>query len=144
MSEKPLLYVEDEPTDVLLLQFALKKAQITNPLQIAGDGEQAIAYLSGSGQYGNRENHPLPGLVLLDLNIPRFSGLEVLKWIREQPRFASLPVVVYTSSEDPMDQEQARQLGANDYIVKPPFVDKIAATLRKLVQQWLHHSQAGD
>ena len=140
MPEKAILYVEDEETDIMLVECALKKAQISNPLKTVKNGDEAVAYLMGKGQYADRAQHPLPGLVLLDLNLPRLSGMKVLQWIREQPQFASLPVVIYTSSEDPKQQEKAKQLGANDYIVKPPFVDEIAAILQKLKQRWLHHS----
>ena len=80
----------------------------------------------------------MPGLVLLDLNLPRLSGMKVLQWIREQPQFADLPVVIYTSSGDSREQEKAKQLGANEYILKPCSVDKIAETLHKFKVRWLH------
>ncbi len=140
MPEKTILYVEDEETDIMLLECALKKARVSNPLATVKNGDEAVAYLMGKGQYADRAQHPLPGLVLLDLNLPRLSGMKVLQWIREQPHFASLPVVIYTSAEDPKQQEEAKQLGANDYIVKPSFVDVIAVTLQKLKQRWLHDS----
>ncbi len=140
MPGEALLYVEDEETDVLLLQFALEKAQISNPLKTVTDGDEAVGYLSGRGKYADREHHPLPGLVLLDLNLPRLPGMKVLQWIREQPHFSNLPVVIYTSSEAAREQEKAKQLGANDYIVKANSIEKIALTLQKLKQRWLLHS----
>src|SRR5512141_1496564 len=126
MPGKTILYVEDEETDIMLMECALKKAQISTPLATVKHGDDAVAYFMGKDQYADRVQHPLPGLVLLDLNLPRLSGMKVLQWIREQPHFASLPVVIYTSAEDPKQQEEAKRLGATDYIVKPPFVDKIA------------------
>lgn len=140
MPGKAILCVEDEETDIMLLRFALKKAQIAHPLATVKNGEEAVAYLMGKGQYADRAQYPLPGLVLLDLNLPRLPGMKVLQWIREQPHFSKLPVVIYTSSEQPSDAAKAKQLGANDYIVKPSFVDKVAPILRKLQQRWLHES----
>jgi CheY-like chemotaxis protein len=82
----------------------------------------------------------MPGLILLDLNLPRRSGKKVLQWIREQPQFANLPVVVYTSSDKPADKEQALQLGANEYIEKPSRIENIAAVMEKVKQRWLGSS----
>lgn len=132
-----ILYVEDEETDILLVHYAFKMARISHPLQVVKDGEAAVAYLSGQGQFADRAPHPLPGLVLLDLNLPRLHGLKVLQWIREQPHFATLPVVIYSSSDNPQEQQRAKQLGANDYIVKASIIGDIAATLQKLTQRWL-------
>src|SRR5512145_859685 len=99
-----ILYVEDEENDALLMQLALGQAGLRNPLRVATDGVQAIDYLSGKGRFADREEHPLPGLVLLDLKLPRMIGFEVLAWIRQQPGYAELPVVVYTSSNSPADR----------------------------------------
>jgi CheY-like chemotaxis protein len=137
MPEKPLLYIEDEETDVMLFQLAMQQARITSPLFTVGDGEQAVAYLQGSGQYANREKYPIPALVLLDLNLPRLSGMKVLEWIRGQPEYADLPVLIYTSSGQPAEQEQAQNLGANDYLVKPVRLEQIAELVRQAKQKWL-------
>jgi CheY-like chemotaxis protein len=129
----PVLYAEDEENDVFLMQRAFRKAGIKNPLQTASDGAEAIRYLQGAGDYADRRRFPLPCLVLLDLNLPRRSGLEVLKWIREQPSFAHLPVVILTSSNQHRDIASAYQLKANGYLVKPPSSEKLielVATLR--------------
>src|SRR5512143_4339694 len=103
MPKPTILYIEDEESDIFLMRMALKKGQIDVNLKTVRDGESALDYLRGCGAYANRQEYPLPGLVLLDLNIPRVHGLKVLKWIREQPALAALPVVVYTSSEQPQD-----------------------------------------
>ncbi len=107
------LVVEDNKDDVLLLRRAFLKAKVLNPVHIAIDGEEAIAYLSGTGKYANRVEFPLPSLVLLDIKMPRVGGLEVLRWIRTQPGFSSLRVIMLTSSDEIRDVNAAYQLGAN-------------------------------
>ena len=132
-----ILYVEDENPDVLLLHLAFKRARLPNPIHTALDGAEAIDYLAGNGPFADRSQHPLPSLVLLDLNLPKKSGFEVLKWVREQPRFASMPVVIYTSSVGLLDKTTARLLGANDSIVKRSDVNQIAELAQGLAQRWL-------
>ena len=95
--EATILIAEDNRDDALLIQRALRRANLINPLQVVANGEQAIQYLKGDGQYADRSSYPLPELVLLDLQMPRVSGLEVLKWIRDQPEFRLLPIVILTS-----------------------------------------------
>ncbi|PWU20806.1 MAG: two-component system response regulator [Verrucomicrobia bacterium] len=134
---RTILYVEDEENDIILVQLALEEARISLPLKTVNDGREAVAYLEGTGAYSDRVQYPAPGLVLLDLNLPLLSGMDVLEWIREQPQFANLPVVIYTSSNHPTDLEKARQLGASDFVLKPSYVHEIAQTLQRLVGQWL-------
>jgi len=134
---KPLLYVEDEENDIILLQLALEEARIGNPLKTVTHGQEAVAYLVGDGRYSDRAEYPLPSLVLLDLNLPLLSGMDVLKWIRDQPQFAALPVVIYTSSNHPTDLDMANQLGATDFVLKPCFVPEIATTVRTLIERWV-------
>src|SRR5438105_4593110 len=119
MQIKPILYAEDEENDAFFMQRAFQQAGILNPLVVVADGKRAIDYLSGGGPYANRDEHPLPCLVLLDLNIPIKSGLEVLKWIRSQPSLSTLPVVVVTSSTQDSDIHRAYIMGTNSYLVKP-------------------------
>ncbi len=137
MAQNVVLYAEDEEDDALLLKLAFEKVGLTQALLVVDDGEAAIEYLSGTGQFADRSQFPLPSLVLLDLNIPRVSGLQVLQWIRERPQFSSLPVVIYTSSEQPRDITEARQLGANDYIVKPSLMKNICDRVREVKARWL-------
>ena len=101
------------------------------------DGEQAIDYLAGKGPFADRARHPLPALVLLDINIPKKSGLEVLEWIRQQAHFKSLPVLMLTSSSRPEDLEKARVLGANDYLLKPSDPRKLIDVVNSLHHRWL-------
>jgi CheY-like chemotaxis protein len=85
MTAPPVLHVEDDENDVLLMRQAWTRVDVQNPLKVVSDGREAIAYLSGEGQYANRVEHPLPCLVLLDLKMPKMTGLDVLRWIRSQP-----------------------------------------------------------
>ena len=125
MPTRPVLYAEDEDNDAFLMQRAFIKACVTNPLRIVVDGPAAIRYLAGTGEFSNRTEHPLPCLLLLDLNLPRQSGLEVLKWVRDQPDFQNLPIVILTSSSQDRDIGSAYQLGANGYLVKPASSEKL-------------------
>lgn len=125
MSLRPVLYAEDEDNDAFLMQRAFAKACVSNPLRIVTDGAAAVRYLLGTGEFTSREKHPLPCLLLLDLNLPRQSGLDVLKWVRAQPAFADLPIVILTSSSQDCDIGSAYALGANGYLVKPPSAEKL-------------------
>ncbi len=115
-----ILYVEDDENDVFIMQYALKKALIVHVLKVLTDGAQAIRYLGGEGQFSNREQYPMPFLVLLDLKLPKESGFNVLKWIRARPSIHTLQVVVLSSSNHPDDIHRAHALGANAYLTKPP------------------------
>jgi CheY-like chemotaxis protein len=101
------------------------------------DGAQAIDYLAGNGPFADRSQHPLPALVLLDLNLPKKSGFDVLSWIRQQPQFSSLPVVIYTSSVGLIDKDTARLLGATDCFIKCSAVSHIAELARSFAERWL-------
>ena len=114
-----ILLAEDREDEVLLIRRAFREANFVNPLHVVPDGEEAIAYLEGKGKYANREEYPLPALLLLDLKMPRKDGLEVLDWIRHHPQLSALRVVVLTSSDHIQDVNRAYQLGANSFLVKP-------------------------
>ena len=114
-----ILLVEDNLDDVLLIRREFQRAPLTNPLRVVRSGPQAIAYLTGSGTYCDRTQYPLPALVLLDINMPGSDGFGVLKWIRRQPVFAQLCVVVLTSSDEMRDVNLAFHLGADSFLVKP-------------------------
>jgi CheY-like chemotaxis protein len=113
-----VLHVEDEPSDRLIVSLAFQKAAPHVSLHAVVNGEEAIAYLSGQGIYADRERHPMPRVVLLDLKLPRKSGFEVLEWIRSRPELKTLPVLMLTSSQEPADLDRASALGANSYLVK--------------------------
>ncbi|MES1167327.1 MAG: response regulator [Pseudomonadota bacterium] len=114
-----ILLVDDSENDALLMCTVYGGAGFVRPLQFARDGEEAIAYLRGDGAFQNRRQFPLPAVVLLDLNMPRKSGFEVLEWIRAQPGFSSLRVYVLSASSREVDIQRAYDLGANAYLVKP-------------------------
>lgn len=121
----PVLYAEDEDNDAFLMQRAFAKAAVANPLQIVTDGSAAMRYLSGTGEFSDRNTFPFPCLLLLDLNLPRQSGLEVLAWCRAQPALRELPIVIFTSSSQSRDIQSAYTLGANAYLVKPPNSERL-------------------
>jgi CheY-like chemotaxis protein len=137
MTDSTLLVVEDEENDRFLIERAFRSAQIANPLQMAVDGDEAIAYLSGEGKFADRASHPLPIMVLLDLKMPRRSGIEVLKWIRSNRDFATLPVVVLTSSPDGADVRRAYAAGANSYLVKPVAFEGLHRMIENVGLYWL-------
>jgi CheY-like chemotaxis protein len=137
-----ILCAEDEANDVFFLQRAFKITGSPHTLNAVPDGEQAVQYLAGEGPFADRERHPLPALVLLDVNMPKKSGLEVLEWIRQQPHFKSLPVVILTSSSRPEDMENARRLGADDYLLKPSDPLKLVDVVTSLQDRWLSHTTA--
>ncbi len=141
MTKQVILIVEDDPNDVLLIQRAFKKANILVPLQTVSHGDAAVAYLGGEGAYADREQYPEPILVLLDLKLPRRSGLEVLEWIRAQSRLRRLPVVVLTSSKETDDINTAYDLGANSYLVKPVGFDSLLELVKSLEMYWLTLNQ---
>src|SRR5512140_2548494 len=114
-----VLYVEDEATDVLFMRWAFREAGLADSLRSVGDGRDAIAYLAGNGVYADRGQHPLPALILLDLNMPVVSGFEVLEWLLERPELRSLPVVVFSSSTREDDRVEALGLGVRVYVQRP-------------------------
>jgi CheY-like chemotaxis protein len=113
-----ILIVEDREDDVLLLQRAFRKASLKNPVQFVRTGEEAIAYLSGEGQFSSRAEFPLPVLILLDLKLPGKDGFEVLSWVRQNDGLQILPVIILTSSNHISDVNRAYRLGANSFLVK--------------------------
>lgn len=135
------MYVEDEETDVTLLQHVFTRVGITNLLKTVKDGKAAKDYLAGNAPYADRQQHPLPGLLLLDLNLPYWSGIEVLGWIRQQPRLRWLPVVIFTSSRRPDDVVKAYEAGANGYLVKPNSLADLTTMVQSLRDFWLLQNQ---
>ncbi len=133
---RTILLVEDEENDVFFMQQAMQKAGVANPIQVATDGQEAIDYFKGTGKFANREEFPLPCLVLLDLKLPHVMGLDVLKWIRKQPLVTAV-VVILSSSKEEADIATAYRLGANAYLVKPPDVSKLTDLVKSIKDFWL-------
>jgi DNA-binding response OmpR family regulator len=127
-----VLLVEDNINDVILIQRAFARANLNCAVQVARDGEEGVSYLLGEGVYGDRQRYPLPVLVLLDVRLPRLSGLEFLVWLREQSGLQRLPVVMLTASTMTPDVDRAHDLGANCYLVKPVALDKLTEMVRGL------------
>lgn len=136
-----ILLAEDDQNDVMLIKRAFSKSHVINPIACVENGEEAVAYLAGQGDYADRERHPLPFMMLLDLKLPRLSGHEVLKWVREQPGLKRLPVVVLTSSREPSDINRAYEIGANSYLVKPVVFEEFSTLLKQLQVYWLMLSE---
>jgi len=142
LTTSPILLVEDDPNDVFFLQYAFEGAQITHPVQVVEDGQKAIDYLMGLGKYADRQMYPLPCLVLLDLKLPVKMGLDVLRWIHQQPSLQTLLVVVLTSSSNREDIDEAYRLGARSYLVKPLAVDTRLEMARAIKLYWLSFNEA--
>ena len=137
-----ILHVEDDPNDVLLVERAFKKWQSATVVRSVIDGDEAVAYLTGEESFTDRARNPFPDVVLLDLKMPRKSGLELLTWIRQQTQFKRLPVVVFTSSKHEQDINRAYDLGANSYLVKPVGFDALLETMKQLQCYWGTLNQA--
>lgn len=137
----PILLVEDNYNDVLLIERAFRKAQIKPILSIVSDGDEAISYLSREGHYADGKRYPFPLLILLDLKLPRRSGLEVLAWLKQQPRLKRLLVVVLTSSQEECDLSQAYELGANSYLLKPIDFQDFVGLVELIDAYWLKLNQ---
>jgi CheY-like chemotaxis protein len=137
VSNQPILLVEDDENDVMLLQRAFRRAAIINPLQVVRHGDDAVAYLEGSGEFADRIRYPLPVLMLLDLKLPRRTGLEVLQWVKERAGVKKIPIIVLTSSKNDDDVNRAYELGANSYVVKPVSFETLLELVKSLELYWL-------
>ena len=136
---KPILQVDDDPNDVFLLQRAMKRMGVPNPIQVATDGREAIDYLQGAGKFADRVKFPFPCLVLLDLKLPYVMGLEVLRTIRKKPGPA-LMVVMLTASAEDTDIAAAYRLGANGFLTKPSEASKLEEIVKSIKDFWLTHN----
>jgi CheY-like chemotaxis protein len=135
--ERTVLYVEDDADDFALLKLVNQRCGTPFNLQYAGDGEEAIAYLEGAGAFADREEHPFPDLVLLDLKMPKLDGFEVLQWIRSNPLTMSVPVVVLAGSSFRADIRRALELGANSYAAKPGKLEELEVLIDQIADVWL-------
>ena len=131
-----MLVVEDCDDDAALIRLAFERSGFSNPLQTVGYPDEALRYLKGEGQYGDRGKFPFPALVILDHKLPG-DGWEVLQWVRQQPELAALPVVIFSGSEDPNHEQKACALGATAYRIKPQRLDEFIESVKRLGEQWL-------
>lgn len=137
-----ILLVEDNSVDILLMQRAFRNEAFANTaLQIVRDGDAAIFYLNGDGEYSDRARYPLPAIILLDLKLPRRSGHEVLGWLKNQPELKRLPVVILTSSRQAFDVDRAYDLGVNSYLVKPVGFASLLEMMNSFNDYWLNHTE---
>jgi CheY-like chemotaxis protein len=137
-----ILLVEDNPVDILLMQRAFRNENFANTsLQIVRDGDAAVFYLNGDGEYSDRDRYPLPAIILLDLKLPRRSGHEVLIWLRQQPELKRLPVVMLTSSRQTPDVKRAYDLGVNSYLVKPVGFASLLEMMQSFNEYWLNYTE---
>ena len=139
-----ILLAEDDEDHSLLVRRAFAKAKLLNPVHIVKNGEETIAYLSGEGPYSNRAEYPLPSILLLDLKMPKKNGFEVLTWIREQPGLQGLRIVVLTSSDEIRDVNQAYQMGANSFLVKPVSFNEFVTVAEVIQGYWLFMDKAPE
>ena len=139
-----ILLVEDSPDDVELTRIAFAEAGIDDLLQVARDGTEALDYLFARGRHAGRDPADLPSLVLLDLNLPRLDGREVLQAIRADAAMHALPVVVLTTSTEPFDIDASSALGANGYIRKPVDFDQFVAAMRQVGLYWLARDESSS
>lgn len=137
MDYAPIVYVEDCEDDVFFMRIALEEAGVPNPFVSIADGGEALRYLGGEGEFADRNKHPLPCLLFLDLKLPVKSGFDVLQWIREHPVLRSLKVVVLSASNQQLDIDLARQLGISDYIIKPSVPSRLIQIVCERKQSWL-------
>jgi CheY-like chemotaxis protein len=135
--KETILLVDDSEDDHALMRFAFKKAGIRNPVRELYSGEEAIAYLSGEGQYAARERFPLPCLIITDLKMPGVDGFELLEWLSKQHEFVRVPKLVLTASGHEGDEKRARELGACAYFVKPSQLNNLVKTVIEMNEDWI-------
>jgi CheY-like chemotaxis protein len=132
----PILVADDDAQDTLLVKMAVERAALSLRLTAVKDGEEAIDYLMGRAPFTDRHIYPFPKLLLLDLKMPRVNGFDVLDFIRQQPGLRQLPIVIFSSSDDPKDIQRAYDSGANSYLCKPHSNDDLSALLKALEDYW--------
>ncbi len=144
MKNKIILLVEDNPDDRILTVRALKQHNISNEIKEVKDGQEALDYLFGEGEYAGRDTSIQPQIILLDLKLPKVDGLEVLQRIRADSRTRRLPVVILTSSNEQQDRISSYDLGANSYVRKPVDFSEFIEAARQLGMYWLMLNEAAD
>ncbi|HCE09513.1 MAG TPA: two-component system response regulator [Oxalobacteraceae bacterium] len=137
MKIKNILLVEDNPQDEMLILRVLRKNNLANEIAVVRDGQQAVDYLFREGEFADRKGHDLPTIILLDIGLPRLSGLEVLERLRADSRTHLLPVVILTSSDEERDRLQSYQKGANSFVRKPLDFGEFSETVASLGVYWL-------
>jgi len=141
MARATILHIEDDSDDVVLFEYACRKAGIKSDIQVVTDGQEALAYLQEAAGFENRDDYPIPTLVVLDIKLPLKSGFDVLAWMRKEKQLRRLPVIVLASSDHSADIKHAYDLGANSYLVKPVDLDDLVTLARGIEEYWLSLNQ---
>lgn len=141
---KAILVADDSVEDAFILRRAFERAGMAVPLLFVKDGQELINYLSGLDQFSDRQNHPMPRLLLLDLKMPKMDGFDVLRWLQQQPELRRLVVTVLSSSNESKDVNLAYDLGANSYVVKPSSMIGYANIVEKMRDYWLEVNRPPD
>lgn len=131
-----ILVVEDDENDAMFLERAFAKAGITNPIRRVENGEEAVAYLKGEGRFSDREKHAFPRVIVTDLKMPQMDGLQLLRWLQENPKYRVVPTIVFTSSTSQSDVNDAFDRGAGAYIVKPVDVRELERIAKTIADYW--------
>lgn len=134
--KRSILVAEDRVEDAEILEMAFRRAGIRRRLDFVRDGNEAVHYLEGAGRYSDRGAHPLPTLMLLDLKMPLRDGFDVLTWLRKQPTFGSMVVIVFTTSAVQTEVKRAYRMGANSYVVKPGSLGQLEKVARNIEDYW--------
>lgn len=137
-NEIHVLIAEDEDSDFLLLQKALRQTDVPWAIHRVTDGLEALNYLRGDGPYADRTQHPIPQVVVLDLKMPRMTGMELLEWIKENPSYRVIPTLIMSSSQQELDVQKAYEFGANTYFVKPTNFQALVSLCRQIAGYWEH------
>jgi len=137
MKGRRILVIEDNPADVIVIRQALLRIEPGLRINVVEDGQHALNYLSGKAPYTDRETHPIPDLILLDLSLPKASGFEVLEWVRTEPVLKQTPIVILATSSFSEDIHRAYEFGANSFITKPTSLDKLVRDLDEVLKAWL-------
>ena len=135
--ERAVLIIDDDSAEAELIVRAFRKSGFENPVHAVTDGDEAKKYLRGEGQYLDRKRFPMPRLILLDHRMPGTGGWEVLQWLRKDPQFMQLFVIIFSGSHNPEDERKALELGANGFHIKPQSSEEYEAVLKRLGQFWL-------
>ncbi len=135
--QRTILVVDDDPNEIELIGRAFRKAGFESLVHSANNTEDALHYLKGEGRFSNRQMYPMPQLVVLDHKMPGSSEWEVLRWVRQQPKFDNLVVIIFSGSDDPQNEKMAYQLGANAYHTKPQNFEDYTQVIRKIGEFWM-------
>ena len=131
-----ILIVEDGENDGLLLKRALKREDITNPIQVVHDGQQAIDYLCGKEPYSDRQQYPFPKAIFCDIKMPHLGGFDVLQWLRNNPDCSVMPLIILSASKLDEDIKRAYQMGANAYLAKPHDIQELQQMVKTAFEFW--------